>query len=47
MQTPLAIPQALLAMATLLLALALLARALRLALGEPPERAAEGGGLLE
>jgi TRAP-type C4-dicarboxylate transport system permease small subunit len=47
MQTPLAIPQALLAMATLLLALALLARALRLALGEPPERAAEGGGLPE
>ncbi len=47
MQTPLAVPQGLLAAATVLLALALLARALRLLIGEPPERhpagaAAEG-----
>ncbi|UCE30270.1 MAG: TRAP transporter small permease subunit [Burkholderiales bacterium] len=37
METPLAIPQALLAVASLLLALALLARALRFLIGEPPD----------
>ncbi len=37
MQTPLAIPQGLLAVAALLLALALLARALRLVINEAPD----------
>jgi TRAP-type C4-dicarboxylate transport system permease small subunit len=41
MQTPLWVPQSLLALSAILLWLALLARAIRLLLGEPPEHAAD------